>query len=606
MLRSALLPIVATVSLMSATPVLAADNALTGGGTAVAALGSGLERPAREATPPRVLSDSDERLYRAAADAADHGDWTAANRALARVGDTLLVPHFEAERLLAPGVKPSADAFRAWMVRHPDLPEAEAVYERARETLGARFKGIAAPATPFQSATFVNHDEDAGWERFAVDDSDRGLAHADERRLAQFKEHFRAKLRAGDFDVVATLRGPEAHRLLSPADLDEMRGVVALALFDAGRDSEALPWALSAASGSGDVMPETHWLSGLILWRLHRPAEAIEHFEAVANSQQLSGWMTAAGAYWAARANLAAHRPELVNHWLQQAAGYPRTLYGMLARRALGLDLEYSWISRPFTDADADLLVHNGGGRRALALIQIGDTAGAQEELRHLVPTATVALSRSMLALAYATGMPDLAINLSDVVSAQDGRFHDTTDYPVPRWRPTNGWEVDRALVFAIVRQESGFNPRARSRAGAVGLMQLMPDTARALGSSKARITDPDANLMVGQRYLLRLLSNQAINGNLLLLAASYNAGLGAVGRWQQTLDTGSDALLFLESIPAHETRVFVERVLTGFWAYRDRLGEHSSSIDALAAGSWPIYDVPASGIQAATRNDED
>jgi soluble lytic murein transglycosylase-like protein len=202
-----------------------------------------------------------------------------------------------------------------------------------------------------------------------------------------------------------------------------------------------------------------------------------------------------------------------------------------------------------------------------------------------------------MLAVSYAGGMPGLAVSLGGRIEARDGRYLDSADYPLPDWRPTSGWSIDRALLLAIARQESSFNPKAKSPCGAVGLMQLMPSTARSMGAGK--LTDPQVNLELGQRYVHRLLDDDTVKGNLLFLAASYNSGPGNVARWLQNVRHNGDALLFMESIPVHETRAFVERVMTNFWAYRNRLGQTSPSLDAIAAGDWPLYDGGESKIQA-------
>jgi len=180
-------------------------------------------------------------------------------------------------------------------------------------------------------------------------------------------------------------------------------------------------------------------------------------------------------------------------------------------------------------------------------------------------------------------------VSLGGVVAAQDGRSHDSAAYPVPDWHPTSGWNIDRALMLGIARQESDLNPHARSPSGAVGLMQLMPRTAKTVGAGK--LTDPAVNLELGQRYIRRLLDDPSIKGNLLFMAAAYNSGSGNLSRWQASMHHNGDSLLFLESIPVRETRHFVQRVLTNYWTYRNRLGQDAPSLDAIAAGNWPTYD---------------
>ena len=131
------------------------------------------------------------------------------------------------------------------------------------------------------------------------------------------------------------------------------------------------------------------------------------------------------------------------------------------------------------------------------------------------------------------------------------------------------------------------------SGAGAAGLMQLMPATAAAMGGRAARdiLHVPEANLALGQKYLAKLMSEEPINGNLLLLAAAYNAGPGKLGQWLATIRHNDDPLLFIEALPSRETRTFVERVMTNFWIYRSRMGQSSPSLDAVATGIWPVYE---------------
>jgi len=96
--------------------------------------------------------------------------------------------------------------------------------------------------------------------------------------------------------------------------------------------------------------------------------------------------------------------------------------------------------------------------------------------------------------------------------------------------------------------------------------------------------------LELGQKYLTYLLSNQLVKRDLFHLAVAYNAGPGNLRKWLRKANFGSDPLLFVESIPWRESRLFVERVLTNFWIYRERLRQDTPSLDAVATGHWPIY----------------
>jgi soluble lytic murein transglycosylase-like protein len=179
--------------------------------------------------------------------------------------------------------------------------------------------------------------------------------------------------------------------------------------------------------------------------------------------------------------------------------------------------------------------------------------------------------------------------------------------FPVPDYAPSEGFRVDRALLFAFMRQESKFQPQAKSYAGARGLMQIMPATAshitqdRSLRrSNRDKLFEPSFNASLGQQYLQELMNMGDPHGNLIMLAAAYNGGPGNLNRWLKQVDYREDPLLFLESIPAAETRGYVERVITNLWMYRDRLGQLSPSLDTVAAGAWPLYQPMERGGQLA------
>ncbi len=198
--------------------------------------------------------------------------------------------------------------------------------------------------------------------------------------------------------------------------------------------------------------------------------------------------------------------------------------------------------------------------------------------------------------------MPALSLQLAGLIGEGGVRLHHAL-YPVPRWTPVGGFTVDRALVFAVMRQESQFLTDAKSYAGALGVMQLMPATAHAMArragvrldgrdrrNMRDALADPELNMALAQEYITELMQNERIKRNLLLLAAAYNCGPGALQRWQSDPQLRKDPLLFVESIPSHQTRIFTERVLANYWIYRLRLGQKLPDLDALAAGEWPTY----------------
>ena len=151
--------------------------------------------------------------------------------------------------------------------------------------------------------------------------------------------------------------------------------------------------------------------------------------------------------------------------------------------------------------------------------------------------------------------------------------------------------------MYAFMHQESTFNTTAKSRRGAVGLMQIMPSTAKFISSNKKVkrssseiLKVPEINIEVGQEYITYLLEFENIDRNLIYLTAAYNGGPGNLKKWLKNTNYLDDPLLFMESIPSRETRWFIEKVLTKFWIYKNKVGDEPKSLRLLANGKNPIY----------------
>jgi len=343
---------------------------------------------------------------------------------------------------------------------------------------------------------------------------------------------------------------------------------------------------------------ESVWRAGLAAWRAGDFEAASRQFETVATSGRASTWVTAGGAFWAARAHLLARHPAEVSHWLTAAADCTETFYGLLARRILGLPMPFNWDMSDDNAAALAAVNESPAGQRAIALIAGGDHDQAVPELRALAGQGRLDLAHGAMIVAENAGMAELAFRLQRVLRPYGIEFTPAA-YPIPRWQPDGGFTTDRALVYALMRQESNFAPGAVSRAGARGVMQLMPATARYIArvaglplAAAGQLRRPEINMALGERYLEYLLADENVGRDLFRLAAAWNGGPGNLERWQQRdVDADNDPLLFIETIPAGETRAFIEHVMANFWIYRHRMGQPSPSLDALAAGRWPAYD---------------
>ena len=236
----------------------------------------------------------------------------------------------------------------------------------------------------------------------------------------------------------------------------------------------------------------------------------------------------------------------------------PDTFYGLMALRVLGRDMNAQFAEPPLDTVSFAQLMQDQPAHRAVAMWQIGRT--------DMVATGTVpgvsAIFRRIRIRPSPRSRATWANRRWNCVPPKwpQPAQRLTSLYPVPPYQPEGGYTVDQAVILAFAKQESRFQPAAISKAGARGVMQIMPQTAvtithdRSLaGNNKDRLDDPVYNMTLAQNYLRDLLDKQ--NGNLFSIAAAYNAGEGNLSKWQSQQDANIDPMLFIETIPLAETR---------------------------------------------------
>jgi len=345
-----------------------------------------------------------------------------------------------------------------------------------------------------------------------------------------------------------------------------------------------------------DTVWQHHFAEGLAEWKAGALREAATTFADTAAMTNISDDDRAASAFWAARAALRRQRPEAYLNWLQHAANTGATFYGLLAGRLLGQGFGPTGISATLTEADIIAVDATPQGHLAFALLQAGQREQAALALRALWPQIKndPAFGRSVMAVAARAGLVDVTVALASQLPNQVNEIAGAS-LPLPALYPAGGFTIDPALVYAVTRTESGFNPHAVSPVGARGLMQLMPETARYIRQEKGlsgSVTNPADNLALGQAYIRYLGKQPGIDDSLLAVLASYNAGPGAAASWYQNLAANSDPLLFIESIPTDQTRRFVKQVLADTWLYAEQIGLKPTSLNVLAEGGFPRLDL--------------
>ncbi|MBI1252303.1 MAG: transglycosylase SLT domain-containing protein [Alphaproteobacteria bacterium] len=480
-----------------------------------------------------ALSDADVEAYQAAYSAAERGDWRSAQTALRQVDDDVLVASVAAERLSQRRSGAAYSEYLRWLASHRDHAQASAVYARAtavRPRRGAR------PPHPESAPGRAP----PGATRAPAGDS--------------------SALR-GEIDAVM------AH--LSAGRLEEAR-IAGEALLSTPRNGDAA------------------WLLGLTAFRQRDYSAAIGWFDIAAGWPHHGPAARAAAHYWAARANLAAGNPARVRDHLEAAAQAPATFYGQLAEAQLGRDSALDFAPPDVSDATMRAFIErHDSARRAAALAQLGRLSEVEDELRWLHARLRPDEDRVYLALAQALMAPAAQLRAAEYGGPDLASGH----CPVTSFTPDNGFQFDRALVYAIVRQESRFNPVAISRSNARGLMQLLPSTATDMDPSQpfrrepTRLHEPGLNMRLGQAYVGWLIEQFHQDGDLGKVFAAYNGGPGWLQRWMSATPEDGDPLMLLESLPRAESRDYAERVLSHMGLCRKRFSQPTPEIDDLASG---------------------
>lgn len=488
---------------------------------------------------PVALSPADRLTYTTAFDALRRGDLELARASARRAQDRILLGQVEFERLFHADHVATYDELVAWLEEYSDLQSAPRVYTLA---MSRRPDGAAEPRNPRGS-------ESRTWS--ALVPAGGRSAEADPARAAR----------------------------------------VAL-------NNEDLAGAYALGVQIGDW-----WTAGLAAWRLSDFPRALEAFERVAIDPTEDPWVRAGAGVWASRSALASGRVDRVAEFLRLSSAWPATFYGQIALRQLGSDviLEGSG-PRPYlpalnsvSDPQASQVMSarelnafirsDDRARRAVALLEIGRRSEAEHELKAGLRTAGTAAHRMWVSLAGAI-VPRMQRG------GEDWTRIDTTRYETPVLVPDGGFTIEPALVYALARKETGFNPQARSNAGAFGMLQVMPATAaemtgdRDLIARPARLLEPGLNLRLGQAYINRMLARPEFQGDILRAVASYNAGPGPMLSALRKLGPNPDPLLLIETIDVPQARDYVEKVVAAYWIYQRMFGGRLDTLDAIASGA--------------------
>jgi len=417
-------------------------------------------------------------------------------------------------------------------------------------------------------------------------------------------------MQRGEIGAALPLIGAMPDDLPNQAAAEKLwqKGVIFKTVFRAG-DYEGA-YAIAAHSGlvSGPEAAEARFDAGwLALAKLRQPKLAEEQF---AKLQAAGGSpITQARAlYWRGRVAEAEGDPLAAQLYYGQASKNSTTFYGQLAATrggAANLVLGHD----PEVDADERAKFESRDWVKAAHMFyQFSPRDSFKTFVAALAESVPTAADEAMLVdLARGVGDQDLSMRVVRN-AARRGFILPERGYPLRAAQSAPGM-AEQPLVLGVTRQESSFDPTARSGPGARGMMQLMPTTAtivaRRAGLGAGSLDDPDYNMKVGSVYLGQLVDQ--FSGSYVMAAAAYNAGPGRPTLWVTTCgdprNASTDPLDFIECIPFSETKDYVMRVLEATQVYRARLNGGAAPITLeadLKRGAYGYAAHPATTLSAA------
>ena len=331
----------------------------------------------------------------------------------------------------------------------------------------------------------------------------------------------------------------------------------------------------------GPEYAAAEWMSGWIaLSFLNDPILAVEHFDNFYNNVGYPISL-ARGAYWLGRSYEKMGSKDLQNKWYQEASKYLTTYYGQLAFLKINPEKTFELDLEQVVDKDYKKKFENKGLVKVIYLLnELNKDKYTKHMLRHLA-LDDIEKGSEILAAELATNISryDFAIQIAKIASYEK-RFLNNYNYPIIGTpKIINGRKIpETPFILSIIRQESEFDMKANSSAGARGLMQLMTYTAKLVAKqaklpySKSRLTtDPEYNINLGSHYIAGLILEY--DGSYPFAIAAYNAGPKRVKYWKRLNKNPQknqiDYVDWIELIKFKETRNYVQRVLENYNVYR-------------------------------------
>ena len=396
----------------------------------------------------------------------------------------------------------------------------------------------------------------------------------------------------GSLEILYKNSNKTESQMIRPDKWWEQRKGVARTLIYKKRYKTAYKIASEHSLSAGPSFAEAEWLSGWIaLSFLNAPEYAINHFENFYNNVGYPISL-ARGAYWLGSTYKTLGNQDLANKYFTEGSEFPMTYYGQLSFNEIKPGENFEFIDQSDFDKEYEKQFNkNKLLKHVILLKELNATKYAKDIIKHLA-TLNVEKGSEVLAARISTEVEryDFAIQISKQASYEK-RFFNKYNYPIISTpKVINKKQMPNSeVILAIIRQESEFDRKANSWAGARGMMQLMKYTAK-LVAKQAKLPysisgltqDPEYNIKLGSYYFNSLMENY--NGVYPFAIAAYNAGPNRVKTWRRINGDPSKGELsyvnWVELIRFKETRNYVQRVIENINVYKYMLSKKPVKID--------------------------
>lgn len=541
-----------------------------------------------------ILSIKDVENYKKIIQFQEVCSWKQANKYILKLENKILMGHVLAQRYLHPKCYRSQFIeLSNWLKLYNDHPQAKRIYRLAIKRMPQGYKR---PPTP--SKVIGINESNIKIEVVPAYISKLKLTKNQQKEKGRLLNAIKSRVNKGwPTGAAKLLNQRDVKILLDQVEIDQQKELIAKGYFLFNKNELAIKYASEALNKSFIYVPYANWTAGLSAWRLKDYKLASKFFSDFSISLKDDVWHQASGSFWTARAYAELNQYEEINFWLSRAARNPNSFYGMLSSNILGIKEPIDWSKEKLNIQTKKKISSIPSGTRIQALIQVGLLEELENEIVKINSVMNSEVALWSLNIAQYFNLAYTQLKIARKLSKYNVDLPVKFFYPLPIWQLEGGYQIDSALMYAFMHQESMFNTAAKSHRGAIGLMQIMPSTAKFISSNKKInsnnldvLKNPQTNLQIGQKYIQYLMNLKNINGNLIYLAAAYNGGPGNLKKWLENTNYQGDSLLFMESIPSRETRWFIEKVLTKYWIYKNQLGESPNSLEMLANGKNPIY----------------